>query len=107
MDDPHSLIGHLSDSIFVILLKDDRGHLTLLADPGIERPWSSKNRRLAEFHASQCNGMAETWGNAFRLLLKENPNFEKELNERVQRNADTTFRGIRGAGGPPADPSDN
>lgn len=75
----------LSDSVYVVLMKDDRGRLTLLADPGMRRPWSSKNKRLADFHAKECDGEARTWGEAFSLLLKAYPGFEKELYERVAK----------------------
>lgn len=64
-------------------MKDNQGKMTLLADPGMNKPWSSHNKRLADFHASQCDGEARTWAEAFSLLLKDNPGFEKELIERV------------------------
>lgn len=81
----HRVLERLSKSIYVVLMKDTVGNLTLLADPGMNRPWSSKNKRLADFHAKECNGEARPWGEAFSLLLKENPGFEKELIERVSR----------------------
>lgn len=114
---------------YVILMKDGRGKLTLLADPGMNRPWSSKNKRLADFHASQCDGEARTFDEAWRLLIKEHPAFEKELVERIkkkstdltkkildqhslqhgintnaQRNSDGT---ILDGSGRPADPTNN
>ena len=70
---------------YVILMKDNRGKLTLLADPGMDRPWSSKNKRLADFHASQCDGEARSFEEAWQLLIKEHPTFEKELVERIQK----------------------
>lgn len=73
----------LSDSIYVILLKDANQKLTLLADPGSRKPWSSKNKKLADYHAAQCDGEARTWREAFGLLLKEHPGFESELYERI------------------------
>jgi hypothetical protein len=86
---PHDIYSRLvakhGHSIYVILMKDDRGNLTLLADPGMNLPWHSKNERLAKFHADQCSGMAATWHDAWKLLLKENPNFEKELVERAAK----------------------
>lgn len=81
----HNHIAMLSKSIYVVLMKDSKGKLTLLADPGMNKPWSSKNKRLADFHAHECDGEARTWGEAFALLLKENPGFEKELIERVAK----------------------
>ena len=80
-------IHSLSQRIYVILMKDAQGNLTLLADPGMNQPWSSKNKRLADFHAKQCDGEARTWGEAFALLAKDNPGFEKELVERVAQRA--------------------
>ena len=70
---------------YVILMKDAAGRLTLLADPGMDRPWSSKNKRLADFHASECDGEARTFEEAWKLLIKEHPTFEKELIERIQK----------------------
>lgn len=70
---------------YVILLKDPQGKLTLLADPGMNRPWSSKNYAVAKFHASECDGEARNFEEAFKLLLKEHPGFEKELLERIAR----------------------
>lgn len=81
----HNILARLSKSIYVVLMKDSAGNLTLLADPGMNRPWSSKNKRLADFHAKECDGEARPWGEAFSLLLKANPGFEKELIERVSR----------------------
>lgn len=80
-------ITALSQRIYVILMKDEKGRLTLLADPGMNQPWSSKNKRLADFHAKQCDGEARTWAEAFRLLAKDNPGFEKELVERIAKRA--------------------
>lgn len=80
-------LQQLSRGIYVILLKDTQGRLTLLADPGMSRPWSSKNKRLADFHAKECDGEARTWEDAFNLLVKEHPTFEKELVERIAKKA--------------------
>lgn len=86
--DYHSLfaafVGKHAKTTYVILMKDDRGNVTLLADPGMQQPWSSKNKRLADFHAKECNGEARTWQEAFDILLKANPQFEKELVERAR-----------------------
>ena len=81
----------LAHGTYVILLKDERGNLTLLADPGMSRPWSSKNYNIAKFHAAECDGEARTFEDAFKLLLKDNPGFEKELVERIaKRSQDVT-----------------
>lgn len=77
----------LANSIYVVLIKDREGHLTLVAEPGLQRPWSSKNKKFADFIAHEADGMAATWREAFTLLLKENPMFEKQLHERIARNA--------------------
>jgi hypothetical protein len=87
------ITGRLAKTIWVILVKDDAGNLTLLADPGLNKPWSIngpnplRNQRVAEFHAKECNGQAATYEDAFRLLLKENPNFEKQLHDRLKKSA--------------------
>lgn len=93
-DHTSRIAARIATTHYVILLKDASGRLTLLADPGESKPWSSSNKKLADFHAQQCDGEARTWLDAWQLLLKENPNFERELHERIQRNADSTFRGI-------------
>ena len=82
---PTSIFSRIAKNTYVILLKDTQGNLTLLADPGMSRPWSSKNKNIANFHAEECDGMASTFEEAFKLLLKENPNFEKELHERLEK----------------------
>ncbi len=83
----------LSNRIYVIVVKDPAGKLTLLADPGMDKPWCAnstsvmRNKKLADFHAAQCDGMACTWSEAFSLLMKENPLFEKQLYERLRTSA--------------------
>lgn len=72
-----------SRELYVILMKDDEGRLTLLADPGQGKPWYSKNKKLADYHAKECNGEARTWQEAFDLLCKAHPEFEKELYQRI------------------------
>lgn len=94
----HSIANRIARSTYVILLKDQRGHLTLLADPGLNRPWSSKNKKLADFHAKQCDGEARTYEDAFRLLHKEHPLLESELLDRIRRaSEEQTVRVVRGA----------
>ncbi len=85
---------HFASSTFVVLMKDQKGRLTLLADPGMDRPWSSKNKKLADFHAKECNGEARTWGEAFSLLQKEYPQFEKELVERIAKKANDVTKDV-------------
>lgn len=104
----------ISKKCWVILLKDDSGKLTLLADPGLNRPWSAngpnplRNQKTAEFHAKNCGGMAATWEDAFRLLRAEQPDFEKRLAERAlsAQDAQKQFRLPRGNTIPDPSPSD-
>lgn len=87
------ITSRLSKRIYVILMKGDDGKLTLLVDTGLNRPWCAnsdnilRNKKLAEFHASECGGMAATYEDAFSLLRKENPNFEKSLVDNLKRKA--------------------
>lgn len=80
-----SAFSRIAKSTYVVLMKDDEGKLTLLADPGMQRPWSSRSKQVADFHAKECDGMAETFENAFKLLMKESPGFEKELQARAEK----------------------
>lgn len=91
--DPVAL-QRISRGTYVILLKDAQGKLTLLADPGMSRPWSSKNRAIAKFHAGECDGEARTWEEAFKLLIKEYPTFEKELIERIAKKSQDVTKTI-------------
>jgi len=50
-----ALHGKLKRDIYVILSKDGS---TVLQDPGLNRPWSSPNKKLAEHHAKQ-RGLGE------------------------------------------------
>lgn len=81
-----------SNSIWVVLMKDDRGKLTLLVDHALHRPWSCENRKLAEFQAKNCNGEARLWKDAWDLLMKEYPNLEKSLVEKLHH--DQAVNGI-------------
>ena len=79
-------VYRLARTVYVVLMKDDAGNPTLLVDPGLDRPWSSKNKRLADFHAKQCNGEARTWQEAFDILKKHTPNLEDALIKRMRTN---------------------
>jgi hypothetical protein len=87
------IANRLAKTTYVIVLKDQQGKLTLLADPGLGRPWSAggpnplRNQKTAEFHAKNCDGMACTWEEAFRLLQKEDPGFEKKLYDQLKTKA--------------------
>ena len=92
------LIAVKPKEIYVVLLKNDQGKLDLLADPGLGKPWSSKNKRLADFHAKQNNGEARTCAEAWDILLKANPLFEKDLFDRIlnkNQNPPTSKRDVR------------
>lgn len=87
------IISRLSKSIWVVLYKTrpspryPRGQLTLLTDPGEDKPWSTHNQMLAKHHADLNKGQAATWGEAYSLLLKEygSPQqLEAELIERAR-----------------------
>jgi hypothetical protein len=78
-------LHRLSNSVYVVLMKGKNGHLTLLADPGTQKPWSSHNKKSADYQAHENKGEARTWAEAFGLLLKEYPGFEKELIERIAK----------------------
>jgi hypothetical protein len=92
----HAVATRVAKSTYVILLRDQKGCLTLLADPGLNRPWSSKNKRLADFHASKCGGEARTYEDAFSLLHKEHPLFEHDLINRLRRaSEEQTVRFVR------------
>lgn len=84
---PDSIAWRLAKTTYVVLVKDDQGKLTLIADPGLGQPWHSRNKRFADQVASECNGMAATYEDAFKLLLKDNPHFEKQLHDRLAQKA--------------------
>lgn len=84
---PDSIAWRLAKTTYVVLVKDDQGRLTLIADPGMNQPWHSQNKRFADTVASECDGMAATWEDAFKLLLKDNPKFEHQLHERIAKKA--------------------
>lgn len=47
--------GKPKTEIYVILSEDGS---TILKDPGMDRPWSSPNRKFAEHHAKAIGGFA-------------------------------------------------
>lgn len=75
---------------YVVVVKD-KGFLNLIVDPGLGKPWSTKQKRHAEKVASECDGMACTFEEALKLLIKENVGseklFEKHLLDRVKQQA--------------------
>lgn len=97
-----AIAARIARTTYVILLKDDRGRTTLLADPGMGQPWHSGNKRLADFHARECGGEAHTWESAFAILRKEAPDLEKVLYDRAAK------RAMRGRSSPfPKNPKNN
>lgn len=89
MDLQSHLIDKKSNALHVILIKDDAGKPSLLYDPGMGRPWSSENPQLAKFHAASCDGMACTWREAWTILTRAHPNFERDLMERIKSGNNT------------------
>ena len=81
------VINRIASTTYVILVKDPQGNPTLIMDPGLGQPWHSKNKRLADFHASKCNGEARTFREAWDILMKACPGFELNLIDRVNRAA--------------------
>lgn len=79
-----NIFDRITKSTYVVLGKAPDGKYSLLQDPGLGRPWSSKNYKLAQFHASQNNGQAMTADEAFKHLIKDRPDFEDELFKRVE-----------------------
>lgn len=65
-------------SIYVILVENTNGDKVLVKDPGLDRPWSSRNKKLAEDHArlfERNNRIrkagAVTLEEAFNILQKQ------------------------------------
>ena len=77
----------IAKTTYVILLRGDDGKPNLLVDPGLNKPWSTTNKKLADFHASECDGEARTYEDALNILVKANPTFEKVLHENLARKA--------------------
>lgn len=73
----------VAKTTYVILIRDKAGNATLVVDPGLDRPYSNKNLKLARWMAKQCGGEAVTWAYAYGYLKSVNPNFEEELEKRA------------------------
>lgn len=84
---PDEIAWRIAKTTYVILVKDDQGRTNLLVDTGLNKPWSIRNKRLADFHAKECDGEARTYEEALSILMKENPMFEKVLYERLEKKA--------------------
>jgi hypothetical protein len=70
----------LSEKIYVVLIEKKDGNFTIAKDPGMGRPWSSRNRRLAidtadEFqkHAGIRKAAAMTLGEAITFIESHLP----------------------------------
>lgn len=85
------IINRLAKITYVVLYKTKpspqhpRGQLTLLIEPGLNKVWSIRNKSIAEFHAKENNGMACTWEEAWRLLVKEYGSLERLEDELMQK----------------------
>ncbi len=84
---PENFVDHIALRIakqtFVVLIKGDDGKPNLVVDPGMGRPWSSRNKRFADQVAKECDGEARTWEEAFKIIKKAHPEFERELHARI------------------------
>lgn len=83
MNTPDHIAWRIAKTTYVVLMKDSNGKLNLVVDIGMGRPWSSKNKKMADQVASECDGMAATFEEAFKLLIKDNPAYEKDLEKLV------------------------
>jgi hypothetical protein len=84
MSSPQELfLLHRARQVFVVMVRDKHGNPTLLFDPGMDRPWSSTNKKLADFQASACGGETHTVESAWSILLRENPLFEQQLVKQI------------------------
>lgn len=79
MNPPDHIAWRIAKTTYVVLLKDGNGKLNLVVDIGMGRPWSSQNKKRADEVAAECDGMAATYEEAFRLLMKDNPKYEADL----------------------------
>lgn len=67
-----------ADQIYVIVAERADGRIILVADPGLGKPWHSKNKKLADDHARllerdpNCRkASAMTINDAFPVLQKQ------------------------------------
>ena len=58
-------------NIFVIM---DKELSTVLQDPGLDRPWSNTNRKIAEHHARQVGGVVVPYDEAIRRVITHHKN---------------------------------
>lgn len=68
----------LSKSLYVILIERTNGEFSLVKDPGMDRPWSTKNRKFAITTADEVDrdpkirrAEAKTVEEAFNILQRK------------------------------------
>lgn len=68
----------VANTTYVIVAQRRDGTKLLVRDPGLDRPWSSKNRLLADSHAKACERSpgivkagAMTLAEAFHILQSD------------------------------------
>lgn len=68
----------IADNTYVILVEHKRRGLILVKDPGLDRPWSTQNKKLADSHAADyakdpmaVKASAVTLSEAFDILQKK------------------------------------
>lgn len=70
-DDLAALHGKKKSEIYVVLSKDGS---TVLQDPGLDRPWSTPNKKYAEHHARLNNGVAVDLLTAIASVIQHEKN---------------------------------
>ena len=70
--------GAKGTEIYVVLSKDGS---TVLKDPGMDRPWSSKNKKIAEHHAKQNNGYAVDLITAMKAVSSKTINLPPSMQQ--------------------------
>lgn len=84
-----------AEGTYVLVAEKRNGDLILIPDPGLNRPWSTKNLKLADAHAQTFQKMPDftkvgpmTIAAAFNLIhqqfLKKNENLTNPLRRRVE-----------------------
>lgn len=72
------LHGKRKKDIYVILSRDGS---TVLKDPGLDRPWSSPNKKLAEHHAKQMGGVAVDLITAIESITRHSKNLPPSMQQ--------------------------
>ena len=58
-------------NLYVVMDKDKS---TVLMDPGLDRPWASPSRKLAELHAKENNGIVASLDEAVAAIIEHPKN---------------------------------